>query len=1619
MDIFSQVESDENSIRLDSEALLRLLKKIASTLGTSPVWSRGLEQQITTLQRGFKLIARQYPAAAYWHQALCDLLSTKPAPVSFELGQTLRLSALLQRQPILMPRNESESCLGLAALAFAAQVSGTHVSQKYLDGLEQLFSSSRIHWQRARQLLADRALSASYLSTPLPEVVTNFLGATSQLRAGGVFFPNYLNSQSQPDLPHFVPNCAHGESHAPVGSALIKAKKTSVFQVEACEQLFEFQVVQQEQETALNNYLLNIDWNSQTDAEFRDASRILVSQLNTPENSSRSSMLRLHAACRLISELAQLSIEKLASMPLYRRGSMHLDLKCGLMRRDLAIVAPRADRTKGPRWLRRWLRTPIPPEVLSVLRKVAAIYPESRTVGDLMVGAGLTPSECHRLMNQGRLENRVHESLRVARSLRSFLLAQGVHASTVSRVLGDISILPNSHHYYLALDQKAVYGAINLWCQTIGLTEVNLPSRGTLIGSPKVPTFDQMARSFQLLQDENHNDRKFITARSCLDDVIQFHNNFVSRYVLQLLWAEGARCQKLSSITVGTLFPDNKHIVLSDRDSDRYAQRRVCPLSSALQQSRLNYVTHLCAMVRWTETRGELEAARSLERIIDGRDLCVVALPILFRNRKTTLTSRPITRADLNRVKTSTSIGDLNEPRHFLISELDRREIESIAISAQVGHHHTSAPAFGVGSGMSISDFSTYMTSVLEQLHIDLGLQPLTGLGTTAIVRLKLPWLSLPDVLPPPNNLYLTQRLAVEDFNPPDIFLAEEDCPVSDLTLPCRSNLLKLRAAYLKSDVLGRHPWGAVLFCLIGFDLVLNISDLEQFFNRLKTKSEVNIKKLSIVEIFDQGPLPIGQCLLSEFSVAVLKVARAKSSHVTFGEALNDLNEMLLSLDPIWPKIGVGEAAQRLQSMAAHLSMVDLPGVSRFSLIHKSPFVPGSDIQRIVFGHMTQIDLPRLQSRPVKRSSDFKEQMVIVARWADKDAPLGEYQRRANGLLDDLARLESNYLIDEVDLMIHDFIRAELSEHPPYRKLKLNVFEAYLKVQIQFFAQTRILGDLPRTPEEWISFMDIFVDADDAIEGRRRWAGFHLGAWLMTKGYSVPQLLVRDNKHKVNYKPHLSAYVTYGEIEQCIEQLQYSGLGFPLKEWLPIQLRLQRRCVLRPAESRFLQAGHVSQNANHIHITTSGHNHLKNQYARGLVSVPESLRYDLLVHKERRRGSPEGLSASLFVPAGEDGYIEYDQCCKAARLELQCITGRGDLRLYDFRACAITDILLDIQGSLKSLVHGNRIYAPKVDGNQIAFSYSRGAAASREARQSNVVTTLRYYYLGGAIENRVRLNALQQDVKPSASYLAIVQGKSSAAVLVQRHRLAQGAIARTSCPCAPLPEINSSLDRSAKLASRTAQPQLPPGDRLVLAGLLTLGGLDPTSAADAASMASDRLDSLLPELMAALAEVGITSLHHTAAQSSSIWFPMLAKISSWAYLHRHAMFAFTNRSPKAFRLHGSKLSFSSHAAVISLRELWVGLPAIGFQPLLIYSNSVVPSQRAANKAELLRLGIRVAPFAIDRQRFAAMRFCPCISASTPERDAQTAYSNHQMGKSGRLVVAAMTLAISIATLDHL
>lgn len=855
-------------VRPGTEELTRLLDLVCIGLGVPSMWDRDLTKRLTTLGRGFTALSDSSEPARQWVQAINALQETQVAVASPDERELNSFGVLLKQQPGNMAVAETRACLMLICRAFSVHLKGTKISGAFLDGLTQLFNSQAKSWCDTRALLVKVGESNAYPDTTgLTETCTRFLRSASVLLEESIRFPDLRPRSDLAAAVEFF-DVADGEHPSDTSAAHIpEQRKPTAFQNAPDLNLFEFQILQQEHEPTFNSYRLQNDWNTLATTELMNCSRLLLQQLQTRSTEAEWRAIRLHAACRFLSQLAQLGIEKLASLPILDTGTMHLNLDRGLILRDIMVISPRTDRSTGQRWADQWLQTPVPPEVLGVLNATRDNNPGAQSIGDLLVGEGLTPTKCHELINANRTEPRPYESLRIARSLRNFLIASNVHPSTVSRLLGDITIIPRAHHYYLSLAQSEIYSAINRWCDQIGLINVACPEQSIFIGSPKVRHINDIQLALATLQQENLAHRMTITTRSSLHEVIKFHNAFVCRYTLQLNWALGARCQNLSMVTVAMLLGDPDHVVIADRASDRYSEMRVAPLTPVLKESRLSLVEHFLAVSKRLHAAGKAELAREIESHANGTNPEGIGLPIIFTHKKKGLSLRSVTRADLKKVKKNIPIDELNEPRHFLITELDRRGVASIAIDALVGHHQAGAPPFGMGSGMSIKDFSAYTVKVLEQLHQDLDVEDLKGLGRSDPARKKLTDIVLPPVVPLPANRYLEQRIDVDDFNPPDIVLTEEDCPVSPWTMPSLNKAGRLRTAHLQSDALRTAPWGAVCFCLVIFDLVINPSEMRAFYSQLTLRQELRIGELWAVEIGDSSNLPIGQRLLSRWTV--------------------------------------------------------------------------------------------------------------------------------------------------------------------------------------------------------------------------------------------------------------------------------------------------------------------------------------------------------------------------------------------------------------------------------------------------------------------------------------------------------------------------------------------------------------------------------------------------------------------------------------------------------------------------------------------------------------------------------------------------------------------------------
>jgi len=1567
-----------------------------------------------SLLRGLRWLENRQPSAIPWRQAIQQIIHDKSHHPHTAAAPPTRLGVLLAGQPALTDKGEIEVCMGLGAVVTIQELMGIALPLYLIDGLEQLFVSRRPTWSDLRRQLSG-GIAPSAASSPerTPTATERFRAAAAQLLDSALPLPPKAPSPPLDATLHEAKAMGMDADTDEIVSAKADDRRISRFDTNRNLFLFEFQCVQQEQEPTLNRYRLTNDWNSLTEGEFKECCQNLTKQLHAPSESDEDHARSLHAACRFVTILAQLSLETAASLPLGRHGSMHLDLRCGILRRDLQVVAPRTDRAQGQRWRRRWLRTPIPPEVLQVLRTAVERLPQAITLGDLLVDAGLTPRACHQLVNRGRQQSRSFDSLRIARSLRAHLLRHGTHPSVVSRTTGDTSIVPKSQHYYLLLPQQRVHDAINDFCVFAGLQPVAPSHPDTVIGSPKACTHEAMRAAFFALQQDVLHSRQLVTTRSSVADLVQFHNRYTVLVALQILWSVGARCQNIPAIAMADICADDLAIVIADRKSDRYAQRRTCPLTLAIRQTRLHYCEHLRALSHWLIRQGQDTAVAQIAQGLTGRNSQSSAFFLLDVTSSGQWSARTMRRSDLDKIRPITGLSALNVPRHFLVSNLVASNFPAVAIDALVGHHQTGAEPFGFGSGLSIQEFLQFASAQLQQLHDQLGIAPLVGLGRTDISRLKLPLIQLGTLIPVPENRYLAQRLAVDDFNPPDKFQTEADCPISSITLAAKRELDRLQHGYLHTDVVRSHPWQAVIFSLIVFDLVISSYELDAFLGALIDQKEHKVGELYGIEILDDQRTVIGQCLMSKHTTDALRLARKMSSVHAVADIKSGLLDMIRAINPQWPNLSTDKTTARLQSLAAHWAMIMLPPLAQFSLVHKAPLIPMNDIHRIAL-QPEPVWMPPVVTRPtaMQRAQGFADQLAIVTRWANRDAHLGEYKARSKGLADELREWQSINGGDDADDLLIDFLLAEIGPTPPFRRLSLPVLAEYLAIQIKFFSHVRLHGDIPLSPEEWAPVIEIFQDKE--VDGKKHWAGLHIGAWLTLRGTTVAKQLRRSSGQTAIYRPHLSVYITARELNKAIGNLLESNLPPPIAEMKAHELILRRRCPFRPQETRFLMAKHHTADMGHLVVTTSGHIHLKNlQYSRGLVVLPESLRSDMLQLAVRRMQSPAQHQSLMFVVADDDGFTLYEAAERAALTALKRITGRTKVRLYDLRACAISDLIADIPDGIDQLVSARIPTMATMDADMVAQRHARAAVAARDARQASVHTTLRYYFLGGAIERRALLNVYQHRLPQSAAYIASVQDTTVQAVHARTYRSSRGTAAALGAGMStPMPGPAIALSPHANSVTKsTAHTSAVCTSQTILAVLLHVSGMSIQAAADVSRLPLSAVESDVTDQLACLGRHGISIQSDITGARSPAWLTRLEALSDWAYTHRSELHRLMTDKPKVMRPYGSKISYRSFQGLEKSAYLWRALAPTGIRPIVYFSKSTSISDLISVTNSENLPGIEKSTQRLTRQKYAALKF----STGEPGADSnQLARSNHALGITGRMVVAAITLASWLA-----
>ena len=591
-------------------------------------------------------------------------------------------------------------------------------------------------------------------------------------------------------------------------------------------------------------------------------------------------------------------------------------------------------------------------------------------------------------------------------------------------------------------------------------------------------------------------------------------------------------------------------------------------------------------------------------------------------------------------------------------------------------------------------------------------------------------------------------------------------------------------------------------------------------------------------------------------------------------------------------------------------------------------------------------------------------------------------------------------------------MRRELSA-PPLRQLSFATLRAYFRLVLPFFQWVRVNERRPFGVTEWMEIRESLFKTgsservdhrEDKESSHRRWAWQHIAAFIVANGMPVPrQVLFRPLKGSFNYRPHLHAYVTRDELEAAVCSLPPKWP--PYRDWIIQELIVWRQVPMRPQEVRYLKADHLSPSGEWLLVTTSGHDHLKNNFARGLLHVPQPLRADFLTHMARRRAARDSSNPSAFVLNESNGYEAYDTSQSVARDALRRVSGRMDLRLYDLRASSITDLIAEPEPLLRLLIKGSDSTSAVTSTRVL---HTRGAVAAREARHSNVITTLRYYHLGGLLGARAQMNRALASLKVSGIYLAAVHGVSRDVVYTARFR------------GRPL------LAKKSKVANLTPQPENSSGEietrnfpfdhfgqhddlsSRLHAGALILGNVPPLSAADRAAADPHRLGPLT-EYFNSLDPA--SRLNKSLVLPRSDWNLRLPKLAGWAAAHAADISQLLS-TPEVLRFRPHNVVVLDANALCRIGDIWQELRSFGVAAVFSPARTMTLSERAHLEPTLLRHGVLIGA-TVTRERVGRLSF----SLVTRLDSERVSCSGHVVGKTTRLIAHLMRMVINLRSYE--
>lgn len=1461
-------------LRYSAEELGRLSKFLAR-LGFGSLTVHERQVSLRNLVDGLGYLAHRESGG--WIHALTqiDLAEFEEAAATATQGALLQV--LIGQPAPTRPSSARKQCIALASMAIIqSAVEPSLLPGGFAHMLKQLFRSGAEGWMDfcSCNLLDAVALQAWVPRASHPAVIVEFHRFLTRLVPMGLPAITSLLKPEKSSPADAEP--AEAAADAPQEDG--PEPKAPKYFADATPKfnLFENQNQLNTQQDIVDGYRLSPHWGRLTPLELLRSLKLLNTDLMARPAGEYGWRLSVHAAARYVSLFAGLSLKKCWSLPLNRKGSMRLSIGQGVIRRDMLVIAPRTDRDDRRRVHGRWWRTRLPVEVTSALQQLLARHPSCRSLGELLEATGLTYDNCQEILNKDWPTSHRPEDARFSQSLRPCLLALDIHPAIVARFTGDTMTTPASDHYYLSLLESQVHQALQAFCEWAGLTAPPPPVRDRRIGTPRAVTPDGFQNAMQRLNQMVLHERSKLTSKASVEEILRFHNLYTTAVAIQIVCGLGGRGDRVESLTFERVFASDHYIVLSDRRVDRYSAQRVCPSTQTLTATRRAYIQHLRA-VSDSLLRACTKSAEFVLKVASGYRPHAPAFR-LYDQTGAGWESRPLKRQDLVELARNLGFVDLNAARHYWFAALVDRGVAQVAIDALLGHHIPGAEPFGFGSGISVRQICDYLRPILNDIQAGLDFAPLEGRGQHAARYQSLPQMTVEAKLQPLPNLLLQQKLEVQDFLVKELSIYAQDPPSGPQTLVAHANLSRLRDDFVGTAKRRDTPFGALLFALIAFDLVLTQSEQQALLDAAVGDGVWQVQELTILEAEDPAGRPVVQRLASDHTLAALHAVANSNSRVSlrasFERAVGELHMLVTALDPNWKASAPKKTLELLSIMASHWAAIEVSPGTLFGVLHKAPFIPAHDLARIRWGRARVFGASSEPERKTRRrsSGDFEFQKVweIVGYWGNPDTQLGDDHARRKGCSSGLLARRAQPAADEFECALIDLILADLSKNAPYRTLKPTTLPEYVRGYDLYFGVAREEGTLELDP-------DVIAEAYAAMGGSKdisiselpRWQMLHICAFLASRGLAAPAGFLSGRATKVPRPPRHPVYVSRAEcaVAKTMIAEVLAGQGGTY-EFAATRLALLREMPMRISEPRYASLLDFDPGAALLHVTSTGHSHLKSPHSRGTLPLSKELCREMTDLWLRKRNIAPKVTSNLFADSHlvDAHYSAFDTISDVTRDTLIMLTGCRHFRQHDLRSAAVSDLAFAVEETLARLCEG-RAPANQLTGADVTRLHVRFALASRLARHASVLTTLRYYVASGMLNLRDELDAAAAHSDPSGAYVASLLAVDAQTLYARanRARAASGTVSgrppanwgeflSVARAARPWPILGSALSEHPSHAS------LPPdidSAHIAQAVLLHLCGTPLTDAADACQVERSRVAQTMKAVDDRASELGV------------------------------------------------------------------------------------------------------------------------------------------------------------------